>query len=175
VCDESLSVGCWEWDPEAGQWIESEAPPADDELPGEDPPGDEPPEDCGDLGITIDAPCAGGTLDCGVALLSQAGGFKTFILELQRRAVLYFDASYFANGNSHNKVHKADACYPGPVLEWTQHEQHVCSEADCHVDCGNPEVDGHRLRCGPFDFRYDGVFEAVGSGGASGKMRVIAR
>lgn len=160
ICGEDDS-GCWHHSPgEDWQFIPAPPPPEDPPSP-DDPPVDDPlpppddacaagPPDC----MTIDVRCGGAGLPCGIGPPGWAKGGPVPI-QLNRYVwteadprhwVVILDVSY-CRGAPGNKVHAEDACYPGPVLKWTNETLvHNCGAPKCHNDGGTPFPEKHILR-----------------------------
>lgn len=104
------------------------------------------PPDC----MTIDVSCAGST-DCGIAAPPGWAKGGPVPIQLNRKVwpkhwVVKLDVSY-CRGSPGNKIHAEDACYPGPISEWTnQTLVHNCGDAECHNDGGTPFPGKHVLR-----------------------------
>jgi len=116
---------------------------------------------CEGLGLKIDARCAGGTPDCGIP---DPPGYSKNPL-IHTGSSIWFDATYYL-GQPWNEVHVRDACYPGPVLSWSDVPAVDCS--DCRDNC-------HGLTCRDFADPGDYTWLVTGSGGVEAQIVVMAR
>lgn len=105
---------------------------------------------CQGLGLKVDVRCAGQTPNCGIP--DPPGYSKNPLIRTGNS--VWFDATYYLN-QPWNEVHKGSACYPGPILKWSNVDE---------IDCKHCESDCHILTCWDFTDPGDYTWTVFGVG-----------
>jgi hypothetical protein len=182
---EDLDCNCWNYQGDEC-WHYVRCPGSF--LPGVDPVCAEPPVvepgcSSGTLKILIVAWCAGADPNCGEGadkpITVDHSAKSPLTLRAKRGRSLKLDATYYCDTGQGptlgNRIHVDDPHYPGPMSGWEQKALEDCGEEDCHVDCSDPQSNGHVIVARGFDFRSKTRFTVEGPGAEPGEFVVTVR